>query len=214
MSGAGLTAGHVAVAVVAACRMTGCDPSRVFEPQRGNKRVRLIAAAGLMAAMRLKPRDVCGVFQIDPTRLAPSMLRNADITTDDLLTIAESLRGVGMMARSRAPSTPQAPAASADTPAHKSTTMQARPDRPQGPVTDSPRRGRSRSQATTNPVRAPSRPPGRGGVAAVKPISDAVVGWARAYVARGVSVEELADLFDVDPDALDARLNPEMARAA
>ncbi|MEJ8405032.1 hypothetical protein WKI27_06715, partial [Brevundimonas vesicularis] len=124
-----ITAAHVALAVVAACRMTKTDPQAVFGPARGNKRVRLIAAAGLMTALKLKPRDVAGVFQVDATRLAPSMLRNADISPDGLLTIAEALRTGGLLDETR----PQPKAADADASARKPSPVQTRPDRPAGP---------------------------------------------------------------------------------
>lgn len=51
-------------------------------------------------------------------------------------------------------------------------------------------------------------------VTRMKAVNDRVVGWARAYLAKGgVTVEYLADLFNVDADALSRAIGPE-ARAA
>lgn len=223
MIGTGITAGRVAVAVVAACRLTGHDPQAVFGPERGNKRVRLIAAAGLMTALKLKPRDVAGVFQVDATRLAPSMLRSADIKTDDLLTVAEALRTGGLL-DDGAPKVPgpQQKAAGADASTRKPSPVQTRPDRPADPppaprpaplVPPRPRDVERPRPVTTNPVRAKASA-GRGAVERVKAVSDNMVRWSRIYVARGVPVGDLADLFGVDVEALADRLKPELARAA
>ena len=223
VSAGGFTAGHVALAVVAACRMTGTDPQSVFGPARGNKRVRLIAAAGLMTALKLKPRDVAGVFQVDATRLAPSMLRSADIGTDGLLTIAEALRTGGLLGEAvPAAASPQVEAAGAHASARKPSPVQTRPDRPADPspapkpaplVPPRPRDIARPRPVATNPVRARAAE-GRSAVEKVKPVSDNMVRWSRIYVARGVPVADLADLFGVDVEALADRLKPELARAA
>ncbi len=218
MSGAGFTAGHVALAVVAACRMTKTDPQNVFGPARGNKRVRLIAAAGLMTALRLKPRDVAGVFQVDATRLAPSMLRSADIGTDGLLTIAEALRTGGLLDDER----PQQKAAGADASARKPSPVQTRPDRPAGPppapkppplAPTRPRDIERPRPVATNPVRGRTAKR-TSAVETLKAVNANIVRWSRIYIARGVSVADLADLFGVDVEALADHLKPELARAA
>ncbi len=177
-----ITAAHVALAVVAACRMTGADPEGVFGPARGNKRVRLLAAAGLMTALRLRPKDVAGVFQVDATRLAPSMLRSADIGTDALLTIAEALRTGGVQEGGR-------------------------PAVPPPRDLDRPR------PAVANPVR-PHPSMRAGPIQRLGAVSENMVRWSRIYLARGVSVSDLADLFDVDVEVLADHLKPELARAA
>lgn len=212
-----ITAAHVALAVVAACRMTGADPQAVFGPAHGNKRARLIAAAGLMTALKLKPRDVAGVFKVDRSRLAPSMLRNADIEADHLLTVAEALRTGGVLDGAR----PQRKAADADASARKPSPVQTRPDRPvapspapsppppvQPPEPDRPR------PAATNPVRSRPTPARSSAVETLKAVSDNMVRWSRIYLSRGVPIGDLADLFDVDVEALAGRLKPELARAA
>lgn len=218
MSAGGFTAAHVALAIVAACRMTRTDPQSVFGPARGNKRVRLIAAAGLMTALRLKPRDVAGVFQVDATRLAPSMLRSADIGTDGLLTIAEALRAGGLLDDER----PQQKAAGADASARKPSPVQMRPDRPADPspapkppplVPPRPGDIEQPRPVATNPVRARSSE-SRSAVETLKAVNADIVRWSRAYVAQGVPVRELADLFGVDVEALADQLKPELARAA
>jgi hypothetical protein len=214
-----ITAAHVALAVVAACRMTGADPQAVFGPAHGNKRARLIAAAGLMTALKLKPRDVAGVFKVDRSRLAPSMLRNADIETDHLLTVAEALRTGGVLDGAR----PQPKAADADASARKPSPVQTRPDRPVAPPppptpspaapVQPPEAHRPRP-AATNPVRARPTPARSGAVETLKAVSDNMVRWSRIYLSRGVPIGDLADLFDVDVEALADRLKPELARAA
>lgn len=223
MSAGALTASQVALAVVAACRMTGHDPQAIFGPERGNKRVRLIAAAGLMTALRLRPRDVAGVFQVDATRLAPSMLRSADIEADDLLPIAEALRTGGPV-ETAAPRSgrPQQQAAGADASTRKPSPVQTRPDPPADPppapkpaplAPPRPRDVERPRPVAANPVcgRAIRE---RSAVERLKPVSDNMVRWSRIYVARGVPVRELADLFEVDVEALTDRLQPEWARAA
>lgn len=214
-----ITAAHVALAVVAACRMTGADPQAVFGPAHGNKRARLIAAAGLMTALKLKPRDVAGVFKVDRSRLAPSMLRNADIEADHLLTVAEALRTGGVLDGAR----PQPKAADADASARKPSPVQTRPDRPVAPPppptpppaapVQPPEAHRPRP-AATNPVRARQTPARSGAVETLKAVSDNMVRWSRIYLSRGVPIGDLADLFDVDVEALANRLKPELARAA
>lgn len=220
-----ITAAHVALAVVAACRMTGADPQGVFGPAHGNKRARLIAAAGLMTALKLKPRDVAGVFKVDRSRLAPSMLRNADIEADHLLTIAEALRTGGVLgAASSEGSGPQPQAADADASARKPSPVQTRPDRPAGqppsaspPSPPPPARPRDLDPprpVATNPVRPRPTPARSLTVETLKAVSDNMVRWSRIYLSRGVPIGDLADLFDVDVEALSDRLRPELARAA
>lgn len=214
-----ITAAHVALGVVAACRMTGADPQAVFGPAHGNKRARLIAAAGLMTALKLKPRDVAGVFKVDRSRLAPSMLRNADIEADHLLTVAEALRTGGVLDDAR----PQPKAADADASARKPSPVQTRPDRPLAPPPPptpppaapvQPREAHHPRPAPTNPVRARPTPARSGAVETLKAVSDNMVRWSRIYLSRGVPIGDLADLFDVDVEALAGRLKPELARAA
>lgn len=211
-----ITAAHVALAVVAACRMTGADPQAVFGPAHGNKRARLIAAAGLMTALKLKPRDVAGVFKVDRSRLAPSMLRNADIEADHLLTVAEALRTGGVLDGAR----PQPKAADADASARKPSPVQTRPDRPIAPPAPpppppaQPPEPDRRRPAATNPVRSRPTPARSGAVETLKAVSDNMVRWSRIYLSRGVPLGDLADLFDVDVEALADRLKPELARAA
>ena len=215
-----ITAAHVALAVVAACRMTGADPQGVFGPAHGNKRARLIAAAGLMTALKLKPRDVAGVFKVDRSRLAPSMLRNADIEADHLLTIAEALRTGGVLgAASSEGSGPQPQAADADASARKPSPVQTRPDRPAGPPPSPAPAARPRDldppgPVATNPVRPRPTPARSLAVETLKAVSDNLVRWSRIYLSRGVPIGDLAELFDVDVEALADRLKPELARAA
>lgn len=45
-------------------------------------------------------------------------------------------------------------------------------------------------------------PPTETAVVRLRPLSTAILDWARAYVGRGVPIDELADLFSVSPEAL------------
>lgn len=208
-----VTAGHVAIAIVAACRLTGRPPEQVFEKARGNKRARALAAAGCMAALNLTPKAAGRLFHIQSNRLAPSMLRHDGIEAGDVLKVVEALTGPPPR-----PTAATAPMSPSHKPAPPS--PNAEPPVAAGPVADAPptkpqsRKPAPRSQPTpaprkANPVRAASR-----GVERLKSVSDNMVRWSRIYVARGMAVEDLADLFDVDPEALASRLKPELARAA
>lgn len=239
--GVPITAAHIAVAVVAACGITGADAATVFEDRRGHVKTRLIAAAGLMARLEVPPRDAARLLQVERKRLSPSMLEPAGVTTDALLTVAEALESHGLtptLAKRSAPKAeaappapqPQAqgsskrrkaatpaPAAKRADPPPAPPPTKPEPPKPKAaerrPVPVTPER-RPRPAPATNPVRPTAPRPASGGAVRLKPINDRIVGWCRPFVARGMAVEDLADLFDVHPDALRDHLKPELARAA
>lgn len=232
-SGVPITAAHIAVAIVAACGITGADAATVFEDRRGHVKTRLIAAAGLMARLDVPPRDAARLLQVERKRLSPSMLTPAGVTTDALLTVAEALEAHGLTPKPEAqPPAPQ-PQAQAPSRRRKAATpapVAKRSDPPPPPPPPRPPRPakskaverrsapvaperRPRSAPATNPVRPVVRP-SSGGAVRMKPVTERIVGWCRPFVAKGMAIEDLADLFDVHPDALRDHLKPELARAA
>ena len=231
-----ITAAHIAVAVVAACGLTGADAATVYEDRRGHVKTRLMAAAGLMARLDLSPRDAARLLHVDRKRLSPSMLKPAGVTTEALLTVAEALEAHGLAGGSppraqrgkpaEAPPAAPQPRARASSKGRKAATsapVAKRADPPPAPAKPRAveRRPRpvtperpARPPAPTNPVRPVERPSAAARTVRLKPVTDRVARWCQAYVAQGVSVEDLADLFDVHPDALRDHLNPKLARAA
>lgn len=204
-----VTAGQIAVALVAACRLTGRAAEQVFEEARGNTRTRQLAAAGCMQALGLTPRAAGRLFQIRSNRLAPSMLRHDGVEPEDVLAVAETLAD----GPTGPPSRPEAAAAkgsSAHNPVPSTTETEAPVAAAATRTTEAaPRPRNAPATRRPNPVRAAGS-----GIERLKPVSDNMVRWCRLYLARGVAKDELADLFGVDPEALAARLAPEMARAA
>lgn len=228
-----ITAAHIAVAIVAACGLTGADAATVYEDRRGHVKTRLIAAAGLMARLDVPPRDAARLLQVERKRLSPSMLEPAGVTTDALLTVAEALESHGLAAgrqkagTTKAEASPPAPQPQAQGSSKRRKAATPAPAAKRADPTPAPAPPRAverqprpvvperaaRAPAPTNPVRPPERPT-EARTVRLKAVTDRIAGWCRAYVARGVSVEDLADLFDVHPDALRDHLNPKLARAA
>lgn len=95
-TGPAMTAAHIAVAVVAACGVTGTKPERVFDNGAGQGRTRVMAAAGCMARLGWPKADAARLFRVHPNRLTPSGQVLARITTEHLLIIAEALAQNGL----------------------------------------------------------------------------------------------------------------------
>lgn len=222
-----VTAGQIAVALVAACRLTGRPPEQVFEEARGNMRTRVLAAAGCLQALGLTPKAAARLFQVRPNRLAPSMLRHDGVEPEAVLAVAEALTGgvTGGVAGDVTGPPPRPAAASTPVSStHKPAPVSPPADGPK--VATSPeatavpqpaaaRPPAPEPRARTAPAAVPANPVRRaGGIERLKPVSDNMVRWCRLYLARGVTKDDLADLFGVDPEALAARLAPELARAA
>jgi hypothetical protein len=92
MSPQPITAASVAVAVVAACREVGVDPTGVFEPHgAGCGRARILAAAGCVARLGWRPKDAARVFRITATNLAPSALIARKVTAEMVAAVCEAL---------------------------------------------------------------------------------------------------------------------------
>lgn len=191
-----ITAEQAARALVAACRMTGVAPERVFDKSAsGAYGARIVAAMGARSRFDLRSKVLAKVFRVAAADLTPSAGARRRITADHLLNVAEAMTG-GLM---------PAAAAEAD--------MDLEPD-PPGPPKPAPHRAPPEVRVVTNPVRA-SKPVAPRAAAAMKAVTPDILRWAAAYVRQGVRVGYLADLFDVDAEALDGALNcPGFQRAA
>lgn len=183
-----INAAHVAVALVAACKITGIGPEDVFKNGEGGGRTRVMAAAACVARLGVAKPVAGRLFRVHPNRLSPSGLVIAKVTTDHLLSITEALSAHGLLPASPAPTENQAPAAAAVSPQRKA-----------DPVAKSPRPIRSAPPATR--------------VVRLKPVTDDILRWTRQQLAKGADLAFVADCFDVDVDDLAQALNP-MARAA
>lgn len=183
-----ITAEQAARALVAACKITGVSPERVFDKgTAGAYGARIIAAMGARSRFGTAAKGLARVFRVAPADLTPSAGARRRITADHLLIVAEAMTGGAMPADQDA----------AD--------LDLEPDPPEPPK-PAPRRDPPRVHVVTNPVRttSPSASPVR--AATIKAVTADILRWAAAYVQCGVKVAYLADLFDVDAEALQQAL--------
>lgn len=206
-----MTPAHIAVAIVAACGVTGTKPDKVFE--EGNQRPRVMAAAGCIARLGWDRKATANVFRVHPNRLTPSGLGLAKVETEHLLVIAEALQAQGLAGGSEeTPPVSPAPAAAAATPQRKAVPAPEAAARAPDPKPPAPAKPQTPVRALrTNPVR-PTPPPAR--VQRLNPVKASVVRWARQQLALGAAMDFLAWCFDVDVDDLAAAVRPEQAVAA
>lgn len=230
-----MTAAHIAVAVVAACGVTGTKPERVFDNGDGQGRTRVMAAAGCMARLGWPKADAARLFRVHPNRLTPSGLQLARVWPEHLLIIAEAMAQHGLAApddararilRPYGPGTASdggppghsAPAAAAETPQRKAGGGEAAAEAivraPVGsPVEPQPSPAPERSitrigagSGAAIPVRPGPRQAARSEVAErLKPVTDRVIRWTRQQLALGADVDFIAWCFSVDVEALAAR---------
>lgn len=178
-----LTAEIAAVALVAAARHVGVEPLKVFErtgrgTRRGPHHARVLAAAGVRAAMSVPNKDLARVFAVHITKVAPSHLASARVTADDLLVVADALRSRGLID---------------DAGANARFVKPWGPRRPQGSApSPSP-------QVEAAPKSRPYQPEG---CVVLKPVTPQVVKRAIDMLDARWDLAEVAGLFDVDPDAL------------
>lgn len=215
-----VTAGDLASALVASCRVLGVAPDQVFSSE--GRKARTLAGAALRAAAGVQPKALARMLRLSPPELAPSLIRRAAITADMMLEVVEAIGGpAGAVALSQGLASPDAATARVDVEA---------PDL--APVVEAVAQGEPRVRAVAEPVAAPAgRATGRKGagrprrtaedrkaylrprpvVAAsvaedravrLKPLTARVARWAGWFVAADWSVEETAELFDVHPDAV------------
>lgn len=185
MADVSLTAAHVAVALVAASKITGADASRVYDDGPGHRRTRVMAAAGLVARLGCSRRGTAPMFRVCGPELSPSMLTRAGVTPDHLLIVAEALHANGLT--------------EGDDPRKRFLSAEGWSSAPVEPARSEP----SKSSA----VQRPAAP--RGAKAAIertvriRPVTERIVGWAGWFLEAEIwTAEEVADLFDVDPEAL------------
>lgn len=210
-----MTAAHVAVALVAACRIAGVKPEAAFEA--GNGRARVMAAAACMARLGWPKLDAARLFRVHPNRLTPSGQQLARVWTEHLLEIAEALAERGLVggetpAAARFPDAIETPApgepegaCSAEPIVIPVAAPAARP-RPERPT-----KARAARPLGVNPAPAASAAPR--GVSVLKPVTDRILNWCRPQLARGASVDFLAFCFNVDVEALAGRLEPRAVAA-
>lgn len=101
-----ITAEQAARALVAACRITGVDPNRVFDKgtaragQRGSVTgpygARVMAAMGARSRLGLSPGRLAVVFRVVSADLTPSSGVKRGITAEHLLSVAEAMNGGDM----------------------------------------------------------------------------------------------------------------------
>lgn len=268
-----ISAAHVAVAVVTACRLRGVDPATVFQRGQENRPTRVLVAAGLSARLGCAKAAVARLLKVLPQELAPSMLARFRVTTDELLVIAEALQAAGLTGddqprerfvapwvpevgvpevESRAPEAsppekpqpaeaacPQPAAASAE-PAHKpgpdgevvsgqAGRVRSGTGLPKGQEAQADDAGAGpssfkrrtvglasaagRARAREREDRQETARQARSGVARLKPVTDRIAGWGGHFLEAGWDRIEVAELFDVCPDALLNALDPAEAVA-
>lgn len=87
----GITPERVAVALVAACKITGVAPETVFEDGDGGGKTRVLAAATCVDRLGWDKRVAARLFQINRKRLTPSGRRIARVRPADIDTVAAAL---------------------------------------------------------------------------------------------------------------------------
>lgn len=231
----GISAAHVAVAIVAAAKILRTDPARVFEDGRLHARTRILAAAATCARLGQGKADAGRLFKVQAQRLAPSMLVKEKITTEQLLEIAEALEAAGLTAHDDARArflTPfeaetrrtQAAAAEAK-PSRKPGPGKSGQDRPSpsrsapdaAPAPAAKKRGRPPASGTFQAVgrlggaaRARARPSSAGlrAIADLKPVTPDIARWSGYFLEADWRLSTVADLFEVCPMALLDALDP------
>ncbi|RZJ19105.1 MAG: hypothetical protein EON91_02610 [Brevundimonas sp.] len=207
-----MTAAHAAVALVAASKIVGIAPDRVFE--HGGGRARQIAAAAFITGLNVRPADAARLLKLSRGKVAPSSLDRARVSDDQVALVMQDLAAAGLALPPEGPSAPLSPAAETATDQHK-----AGADREDGGA-DSPAPVAARAFGVAPPLTEPPRRrprptnPVRTGTVRLKPVTAPIARWSRAYVARGVPVDDLAELFDVSPEALEVAISDGGRQAA
>lgn len=241
-----LTASHVAVALVAACRLFEIDPTDAFGDVRGAAKARLAAAAACHRLGLGEPDLLASTFRVARARqLAPSQIAARNILPEHLAVIVEALNKAGLVvmpaplpaapepaaapARDKAGAKLEKPAATAPVRRVGPGWMPRRagPGRPRsggeravggagrwtGPRDGVQKRiitrqGPGTARPSASPIEA-ARGPVR-----LKPVTARIARWAGFFPPECWSHDEVADLFDVHPDALLDAMDPPLAGEA
>lgn len=170
-------------ALVAACRRRSFDRSQAFASGAGSRGVRILAGASLKARYGVASTTLAPLLSLSAPELSPSMLVRYGIGTDDLLAVVELM---GEVEGQPAPTVPDL--------------------HPGAPPSFQPRERKQAKASAPKVVAArivvssPSRPTG---AVRLKPVSPDVARWAGFFLASPIwSADEVAELFDVHPDAL------------
>lgn len=214
VGGGSVNAGQLAMALVAAAKVTGVEPDQVFELRKG--RTRILAGAALVARYGVSKRGLCRVLKLGPNDLCPANLAHRKITTDEMLAVVEAM-GEPPGGSSAGPrlSAPRAAAAS-EGPARKAEVAPAA--RAKGPAkggANPVRRtfGRQPRDPLAAPRKAAPVAPARPcwarpePVVRLKPVTARIAGWASHFLESPLwELDEVAALFGVHPDGLLAAL--------
>lgn len=210
--GGGITAAHVATALVAACREVGVRPDQAFEEVRGAKKARVLAGAGLVAAIGAKAADVCRLLQLKHrVVLSPSHLPRWAISKADIAMVVEALQDAELTPRVFE----AAPAPAAEPPVQD---KPARIEAVEAPARAAPGERKARPAALERKPRRALGDPKPGprprtalpekAIQKLKPVTARIVRWARFFPAAQWSLGEVAELFDVCPVQLLEAMGP------
>ncbi|MBC7169246.1 hypothetical protein, partial [Phenylobacterium sp.] len=201
-------------AIIAAAISYGDDPVAALETRSGRAR-RCLAPAitGIARGSGVKLKAVCNTLGYDVTSISRARTANRDQFQKAQDAAEEAVR--------YAIRTAQIKAANAPPTAPEEPSLKTIPE----PMPGRPTRARSvasmaevrQRQVERNAQRLSMK--GRTSetrhdgvqVIRVKPITDAILAWARQQLAKGVTVEDFADLFEVDAEALERALGREVA---
>jgi len=217
-----MTAAHIAVAIVAACGVTGTRPERAFDNGDGQGRTRVMAAAGLMARLGCSKVDAARLFRVHPNRLTPSGLQLARVWTEHLLIIAEALAAHGLCEPGNARARflrPYGPGADAKEAVTDHSTLVSR-DSAASAETPQRKAGCGEAAVAADVRAIPRRPTASAArpdplkTERLRPVTDRVIRWTRQQLALGADVDFVAWCFDVDAEVLAQRVRPVQAVAA
>ncbi len=213
--GSAPTPDQLDAAIAAAAGVRGLARDLAFHPTTEARRVRILAGAALRARLQTANTVLGPALQLHPQELSPSMVVKAGVTTDEMLTVVEAVAAVPVEVVAAdaaavqvaapvdvAPAIAQAPAVVPMPP------IEAKVARPT-PVKPSPPR-KIHDALPDRPLPAPRFPSQqrprpsapRAVVVQLKPVSPDIARWSRWFDRAGWPIDQVADLFGVDADAL------------
>lgn len=204
MTGEGVTdwslpdADVIARAVGASCVVRKLEPELAW--RSAGRTVRILAGAALKARLGCQAKALAPLLRVEAPELSPSMLTRREITTDDLLSVIEGMATARPVIPCVAP--PKAEVVKAPAPAAPVHAVPTSPAPP--PVRPRPTPRPAPRPTPPGPVRVERPRTGRvGSVIRLKPVTANIVRWARPALSSPLwTVDEVAELFGVHPDAL------------